>query len=76
VLLKLDGMDGFTTAGVMAAWLDGTEVVERDVDFEVAFVRERGAEAAAVRRDGDAARTIGEIGQMVREELRKGFEGA
>jgi len=80
-LLKFDGMDGFTTAEVMAAYLDVAEVVDGDVEFEAAFIRERGAEAAAAfRRDGDAAETIAEIGRAhmkrVREELRQGFEGA
>ena len=80
-LLKFDGMDGFTTAEVMAAYLDVAEVVDGDVEFEAAFIRERGAEAAvAFRRDGDAAETIAEIGRAhmkrVREELRQGFEGA
>jgi hypothetical protein len=81
VRLKLDGMGRYTTPGVLTAYLDGAEVLDRDVDFEAAFIRERGAEVvAAFRRDGEAKQTIAEIGRVrmerVHEELRKGFEGA
>ena len=77
-LLKFDDMGRFTTAPVLTAYLDGTDVVDSDIDFEVAFIRERGAEAAtAYRQDPDAARRITEIGRAhmarVRKELRKEF---
>ncbi|MBB5893799.1 hypothetical protein [Kutzneria kofuensis] len=81
VLLKFDGMNGFTTTHVLTAYLDGTEVVDADVDFEAAFIRERGTEAAAAfRQDPNADRTITEIGQAwmarVNEELMKKFGGS
>lgn len=72
VLMKFDGMNDFATAQMVTAYLDGTEVVGPDVDFETAFIRNRGAEAAAaVAQDPDADRRITEIGRARMEQLQK-----
>lgn len=78
-VLKFAGMNEFTTAQVLAAYLDGTKVTDPDIDFETTFIRNRGAEAAtAFRQDPDADLKITEIGRArmarVNEELMKRYQ--
>ena len=68
VLLSFDGMTRFHMPESWAAYLDGVEMSLRDVDYQAAFVRERGAEAAAaVARDPEAERKLIEAGRAYME---------
>ncbi|QUQ71159.1 hypothetical protein [Kutzneria sp. CA-103260] len=79
-LLKFEGMAKGRIPDVWAAYLDGAEVNDHDIDYEAEFIRERGAEAAAAwRRDPAADQKLAELGLaymwQVQEKIREELEG-